>query len=90
MSGAITVSRSEAGPSVAMILVCRTSQIGYNREMTIKTWLENSVHDAERRNVPGLRPLLEALARATAALRSADWNFDAAGESIHTSAPDGR
>ena len=30
---------------------------------------------------PELRPLLEALARATSALRTADWNFDATGES---------
>jgi hypothetical protein len=47
--------------------------------MTIKTWLEIAAQDAERRNLPGLRPLLEALARSTSALRSADWNFDATG-----------
>jgi hypothetical protein len=58
--------------------------------MTIKTWLENAIQDAERRNMPGLRPLLEALARSTSALRSADWNFDATGESIDVPAPDGR
>lgn len=50
--------------------------------MTIKTWLEIAAQDAERRNLPGLRPLLEALARSTSALRSADWNFDATGESF--------
>lgn len=49
--------------------------------MTIKTWLENAVHDAERRGLPGLRPLLETLARSTSALRSADWNADATGDS---------
>jgi hypothetical protein len=48
--------------------------------MTIKTWLDTSLQDADRRNLPGLRPLLETLARATSALRSADWNFDATGE----------
>jgi hypothetical protein len=48
--------------------------------MTIKTWLEAAAQDAERRNLPGLRPMLEALARSTSALRSADWNFDATGE----------
>ena len=49
--------------------------------MTIKTWLENAIQDAERRGLPGLRPLLEALARSTSALRTADWNFDATGPS---------
>ena len=41
------------------------------------SWLENAVRDAERRGLPALRPLLESLARATAALRAADWNLDA-------------
>jgi len=65
-------------------------QIGYNREMTIKTWLEVAAQDAERRNLPGLRPLLEALARSTSALRSADWNFDATEETVRASIPDAR
>ena len=47
--------------------------------MTIKTWLELATQDAERRGLPALRPLLEALARSTAALRMADWNGDATG-----------
>ena len=77
---------------VATILVCRTlvcfmpvcftTQIGYNREMTIKTWLETAIQDADRRNLAALRPMLEALARSTSALRSADWNFDAKGEPV--------
>jgi hypothetical protein len=58
--------------------------------MTIKTWLENAMQDAERRNLPGLRPLLEALARSTSALRSADWNADASGEPTRPSTPDAR
>ena len=48
--------------------------------MTIKTWLETAIQDADKRNLAALRPLLEALARSTSALRSADWNFDATGE----------
>ena len=57
--------------------------------MTIKTWLENAVQDAERRGLPELRPLLESLARATSALRTADWNFDATGEFDEPRAADG-
>jgi hypothetical protein len=72
---------------VAMIFVCLKPQIGYNLEMTIKTWLDTAIQDADRRNLAGLRPLLEALARSTSALRSADWNFDATGEPIRTPTP---
>lgn len=48
--------------------------------MTIKNWLDGAVQDAERRGLPALKPLLEALARATSALRDAEWNGDATGE----------
>jgi hypothetical protein len=48
--------------------------------MTIKTWLDNAIQEAERRGLTPLRPLLENLARATSALRTADWNYDASGE----------
>jgi hypothetical protein len=48
--------------------------------MTIKTWLDAATQDAERRGLPGLTPLLEALAKATSTLRAADWNADASGE----------
>ena len=48
--------------------------------MTIKSWLEMATHDAERRGLPELKPLLEALANATSALRTADWNADATGD----------
>ena len=59
--------------------------------MTVKIWLENAINDAERRGLAGLRPLLEALARSTSALRSADWNFDATGdEDAQHTAPDAR
>lgn len=47
--------------------------------MTIRDWLEASTHDAERRGLHALVPLLQTLARATAALRAADWNDDASG-----------
>lgn len=56
--------------------------------MTIKTWLEAATQDADKRNLSALRPMLEALARSTSALRSADWNFDAKGEPLRT--PDAR
>jgi hypothetical protein len=49
--------------------------------MTIKVWLDNAIQDAERRGLAPLRPLLETLARSTSALRTADWNEDASGES---------
>jgi hypothetical protein len=58
--------------------------------VTIKTWLDNAIQDAERRGQPSLRPLLETLARATSALRSADWNFDATGQNDEASATDAR
>jgi hypothetical protein len=48
--------------------------------VTIKLWLEQAIQDADRRGVPALRPLLEALARATSVLRNADWNGDATGQ----------
>jgi hypothetical protein len=48
--------------------------------MTIKTWLELAAQDAERRGLQNMRPLFEGLARATAALRMADWNDDATGQ----------
>jgi hypothetical protein len=48
--------------------------------MTIKTWLDVSSQDAERRGLPAVKLLLEGMARSTATLRTADWNFDATGE----------
>lgn len=58
--------------------------------MTVKVWLENAINDAERRGLTGMRPLLEGLARSVSALRTADWNFDAAGEHDEPQAPDAR
>jgi hypothetical protein len=40
--------------------------------MTIDAWLKAACDDAERRGLADLKPLLETLARATAALRDAD------------------
>jgi hypothetical protein len=42
--------------------------------MTIESWLQAAIADAERRGLPDLKPLLEALARATQALRAADFS----------------
>ena len=39
--------------------------------MTIESWLQAAIADAERRGLPELKPMLEALARATAILRQA-------------------
>ena len=38
----------------------------------IDSWLAAACADAERRGLPELKPLLEALARSTTALRAAD------------------
>ncbi|MEP7117253.1 MAG: hypothetical protein ABI880_06720 [Acidobacteriota bacterium] len=42
--------------------------------MTVERWLEAALTDADRRGLPELKPLLQGLAAATAALRAADWN----------------
>ena len=47
--------------------------------MTIEQWLEDAKSDAYRRKLPELADMLDGLARATSALRAADWNEDAAG-----------
>ena len=49
--------------------------------MTVDSWLQTVIADAERRSLPDLKPLLEALALATKLLRDADWNDDATGRS---------
>ena len=45
--------------------------------MTIESWLQAAIADAERRGLPDLKPILEGLARTTTALRAADFNDDA-------------
>ena len=47
--------------------------------MTIESWLRAAIADADTRGLPELKPILETLARATTALRSADFNDDASG-----------
>ncbi len=46
--------------------------------MTMDNWLKAAIADAKSRGLD-IAPLLEALARATTALRAADFNDDAAG-----------
>lgn len=48
--------------------------------MTVAEWLAMAKADAVKRNLPDLVPALEGLAKATEALRAADWNDDADGE----------
>ena len=56
--------------------------------MTIESWLEAATRDAEARGLPELKPLLEALAEATRALRAADFNeVDTSGDPRAQSAP---
>jgi hypothetical protein len=40
--------------------------------MTVESWLAAAVADADQRGLPELKPLLETLARSTAALRRAE------------------
>ena len=47
--------------------------------MTIESWLQAAIADAERRGLSELKPILEGLARTTTALRAADFNDDASG-----------
>ena len=48
--------------------------------MTVAEWLAMAKADAAKRGLPDLVPALEGLAQATAALRAADWNDDADGD----------
>jgi hypothetical protein len=47
--------------------------------MTIESWLHAAIADAGTRGLPELKPILETLAKATTALRAADFNDDASG-----------
>jgi len=55
--------------------------------MTIDAWLQAAIADAERRGLPELKPILETLARATAALRAADFNDHASGSQASVDGP---
>jgi hypothetical protein len=51
----------------------------------LQAWLESALQDAERRQLPALRPLLEGLSRSTSVLREADWNLEATDRSEQSS-----
>lgn len=46
--------------------------------MTIESWLQAAIADAEGRGLPELKPMLETLARATTALRASALHDHAA------------
>ena len=46
--------------------------------MNVDAWLAAAIADAERRGLPELKPLLEAFAESMRALRTADFNDNAA------------
>jgi hypothetical protein len=46
------------------------------RDDRVRSWLDHALADADRRELPELKPLIEALALSTEALRAADWNDD--------------
>ena len=48
--------------------------------MTLDEWLEHALRDADRRELPALRPLLEGFVKSTSMLRTADWNLELSGE----------
>jgi hypothetical protein len=50
--------------------------------MQIDDWLETACADAERRGLAELKPLLESLARSTAALREMDRSVRATSDGI--------
>jgi hypothetical protein len=48
-----------------------------NEPDDLAAWLQAAAADADRRGLPELKPLLETLGKATAALRAADFNDNA-------------
>jgi hypothetical protein len=58
--------------------------------MTLDAWLQAAIADAERRGLPELKPILETLAKATQAIRDADFNEDASERNSLTSPVSGR
>jgi len=48
--------------------------------MNVDAWLQGAVADAERRGLPELKPLLEALAKSVTAVRAADFNVNASSD----------
>ena len=56
--------------------------------MTLDDWLVAAKTDADRRGLPELKPLLDALADATRGLRSARWHRPTAGTPAAVEASD--
>jgi hypothetical protein len=56
--------------------------------MTIDEWLAAAKADAEKRNLTSLAPLLESLARSTAALRAADARPRVGSAAAHAPSPE--
>jgi hypothetical protein len=56
--------------------------------MTVECWLAAAVADAERRGLAALKPMLETLARSTAALREADRQNSASTDQRTNGSPD--
>lgn len=52
--------------------------------MTVEAWLRAAIADAEQRGLPELKPLLETLARTTAALRRTDEQIRAGNDAGRT------
>lgn len=52
----------------------RSDKHGDAARERVQTWLSWASADAERRGVPELKAILQMFARATDALRAADWN----------------
>lgn len=57
--------------------------------MTVAAWLESACADAERRGLPELKPLLEAVARSLQSLRDADASFGHPAIRNESDKPDG-
>jgi hypothetical protein len=55
--------------------------------MTTEDWLQWATADADRRELPELKPLLAALEGSMRALRAADWNEDASRDPRQSDAP---
>lgn len=56
------------------------------RTMNIENWLKAAEDDARRRGIAELKPLLETLARSTAALREHDQTARAEDEALDKAA----
>jgi hypothetical protein len=55
--------------------------------MQVDAWLKAASHDAERRGLAALTPLLETLSRSTAALREADRAVQTAIQALRPTTP---